>query len=203
MPLLHQRLGSQCHSFSLSLSHPLANSLEHGSLLSSLSCPGFQDLFKRTPLCLRERYKPCPRALLVLCVTQGILASFSLLLSYCQLQTTRFWSIKGPQHSPIKIIKKKNKESWPKYHFHLKLFSSVQIIIIKNKYYSCKYSSSIVWCSPKVEKNQLESCMEQLIASRLRKEYNRAVCCHPVCLIYMLSISWEMLGWMSYKLESR
>ena len=85
-------------SLFLSLSHPLANSLEHGSLLSSLSCPGFQDLFKRTPLCLRERYKPCPRALLVLCVTQGILASFSLLLSYQRLQTTRFRSIKGPQH---------------------------------------------------------------------------------------------------------
>ena len=29
--------------------------------------------------------------------------------------------------------------------------------------------------------------MEQLICSRLRKEYNRAVCCHPVCLTYMLS----------------
>ena len=35
-----------------------------------------------------------------------------------------------------------------------------------------------------------------------RKEYNKAVCCHSVCLTYMLSTSWEMLGWMSYKLES-
>ena len=25
--------------------------------------------------------------------------------------------------------------------------------------------------------------------SRVRKEYDRAVCCHPVCLIYMLSTS--------------
>ena len=32
-----------------------------------------------------------------------------------------------------------------------------------------------------------EPCMEQLIGSRLGKEYNRAVCCHPFCLIYMLS----------------
>ena len=39
--------------------------------------------------------------------------------------------------------------------------------------------------------------------SRSRKEYNRAVCCHPVCLTYTLSTSREMLGWMSYKLESR
>ena len=31
--------------------------------------------------------------------------------------------------------------------------------------------------------------LEQLIGSRLRKEYNRVVCCHPVCLTYMLSTS--------------
>ena len=31
--------------------------------------------------------------------------------------------------------------------------------------------------------------MEQLIDSRLRKEYNRAASCHPVCLMYMLSTS--------------
>ena len=49
----------------------------------------------------------------------------------------------------------------------------------------------------------VKPCMKQLIGSRLKKEYNRAVCCHPVCLIYMLSTSWEMSGWMSYKLESR
>ena len=48
-------------------------------------------------LCLREWYKPCPRVLLVFCVTQGILTSFFLSLSYCQLWTTRFRSIKGLQ----------------------------------------------------------------------------------------------------------
>ena len=31
----------------------------------------------------------------------------------------------------------------------------------------------------------------KLIGSRLRKEYDRAICCHPVCLIYLLSTSWE------------
>ena len=35
-----------------------------------------------------------------------------------------------------------------------------------------------------VKKQQIEPCMEQLIGSRLRQEYNRAVCCHPVCLTY-------------------
>ena len=40
-----------------------------------------------------------------------------------------------------------------------------------------------------VKKQQLEPCMEQLTDSRLRKEYDRAVCCHPVCLIYILNTS--------------
>ena len=30
-----------------------------------------------------------------------------------------------------------------------------------------------------VKKQQLELCMEQLIGSRLKREYGRAVCCHP------------------------
>ena len=40
-----------------------------------------------------------------------------------------------------------------------------------------------------VKKQQLETCMERLISSRSRNEYNRAVCCHPVCLTYTLSTS--------------
>ena len=35
----------------------------------------------------------------------------------------------------------------------------------------------------------VRNLMEQLIGSRMRKEYDRAVCCHPVCLTYMLSTS--------------
>ena len=31
----------------------------------------------------------------------------------------------------------------------------------------------------------------------------KAVYCHPAYLIYMQSISYEMLGWMKHKLESR
>ena len=49
----------------------------------------------------------------------------------------------------------------------------------------------------------IEPCMEQLIVSGLRKEYIRAVCCHPVYLIYVLSTPWEIPGWMSYKLKSK
>ena len=70
----------------------------------------------------------------------------------------------------------------------------------------CEYQTilSVSWETCMwVKKQQLEPCMEQLIGSRSRKEYDRAVCHHPVCLTYMLSTSWEMLGWMSYKPESR
>ena len=44
-----------------------------------------------------NKASPAPGALLAFCVNQGISASFSPLLSYRRLQTTRFWSIKGPQ----------------------------------------------------------------------------------------------------------
>ena len=49
----------------------------------------------------------------------------------------------------------------------------------------------------------IEPCMKQLIGSKLRKEDDRAVCCHPVCLTYKQSTWWEMPGWLSYKLKSR
>ena len=54
-----------------------------------------------------------------------------------------------------------------------------------------------------LKKQQLEPDMEQRTGSKLDKEYIRAVCCHPVYLMSMLSTSWEMPGWMKHKLESR
>ena len=54
-----------------------------------------------------------------------------------------------------------------------------------------------------VKKKQLELDIEQLTGSKLGKEYDKAVYCHTVYLTYMQSTSFEMLGWMSHKLESR
>ena len=54
-----------------------------------------------------------------------------------------------------------------------------------------------------VRKQQLERDMKQQTASKLGKEYVKAVYCHPAYLTYMQSISCEMLGWMKHKLESR
>ena len=54
-----------------------------------------------------------------------------------------------------------------------------------------------------VKKQQLEPDMEQQISSKQEKEYVKAIYCHPAYLTYMQSTSWEMLGWMKHKLESR
>ena len=54
-----------------------------------------------------------------------------------------------------------------------------------------------------VKKQQLESDMEQLISSKLRKEYDKAVHCHPAYLTYVQSALCNILGWMNHKLESR
>ena len=55
----------------------------------------------------------------------------------------------------------------------------------------------------RVKKQQLKLNMEQLTGSKLGKEYNKAVYCHPAYLTYMQSTSHEILGWMNHKLESR
>ena len=54
-----------------------------------------------------------------------------------------------------------------------------------------------------LKKQRLEPDMEQQTVSKLGKEYIKAVYCHLTYLTYMQSTSCEMLGWMTYKLESR
>ena len=50
---------------------------------------------------------------------------------------------------------------------------------------------------------QLEPDMEQQTGSKLGKEYDKAIYCHPAYLTYMWSTSCEMPGWMNHKLEPR
>ena len=54
-----------------------------------------------------------------------------------------------------------------------------------------------------VQKQQLESDMEQQTGSKLGKEYFKAVYCQSALPTYIQSTSCEMPGWMNYKLESR
>ena len=54
-----------------------------------------------------------------------------------------------------------------------------------------------------VKKQQVELDMEQWTGSKLRKEYVKAVYCHPVYLTSVSSTSCEMLDWINDKLQSR
>ena len=45
-----------------------------------------------------------------------------------------------------------------------------------------------------VKKQQLQPDVEQLIGSKLGKEYIKAICCHPAYLTYMQSTSCENAG---------
>ena len=54
-----------------------------------------------------------------------------------------------------------------------------------------------------VKKQQSQPYMEQLTGSKLGKEYDKTVYCHPAYLTSMQITSCKMLGWMTHKLESR
>ena len=66
--------------------------------------------------------------------------------------------------------------------------------LIASPSYRSSFATTRSWYLNGVKKQQLEPCMEQLIGSRLRKECDRAVCCHRVFflfsfLTYMLNTS--------------
>ena len=118
-PLLHQSFGPPILlSFSLSLFFRLipwsaealwVHFLAWASKTFSRRCSA-PSLHRRVPEASVNRASPMPGALLAFCINQGISASFSLLyFLISRLRTTRFWSIKGPQHvmfafSPCTII---------------------------------------------------------------------------------------------------
>ena len=54
-----------------------------------------------------------------------------------------------------------------------------------------------------VKKQQLEPNMGKWTGTKLGKEYDKAVYCHPAYVTCMQSISCKVPGWMNHKLESR
>ena len=54
-----------------------------------------------------------------------------------------------------------------------------------------------------VKNQQLDLDMKKQTGSRLEKEYVKAIYCHSAYLTYIQSTSFEMLGWMKHKVESR
>ena len=49
-----------------------------------------------------------------------------------------------------------------------------------------------------VKKQQLEPYVGQVTGSKLGKEYDKTVYCHPAYLTYMQSTSFKMLIWMNH-----
>ena len=68
--------------------------------------------------------------------------------------------------------------------------------------YQTSWAASWAICV-QVRKQQLELDLEQRTDSKSGKEYVKAVYCHPAYVTYMQSTSWDKLGWMKHKLESR
>jgi len=102
----------------------------------------------------------------------------------------------------------------PSIFLSIRVFSNESIFCIRwPEYWSFSFSinlsneysgliSSWEICM-QVRKQQLELDMEQQTGSKWEKEYVKAAYCHPAYLTYMQSTSWEMVGWMKHKLESR
>ena len=86
------------------------------------------------------------------------------------------------------------------------MFGRAQEHLMIQQFYSLVYQTT--WPASweicmQIRKQQLEIDMEQQTGSKSGKEYLKAVYCHSAYLTYMQSTSWEMLGWMKHKLESR
>ena len=69
-------------------------------------------------------------------------------------------------------------------------------VFLKRRKYQTTWPASWEICL-QVKKQQLELDMEQQTGSKLGKEYDKAIYCHPVYLISMQSISCKIPGWMN------
>ena len=119
-----------------------------------------------------------------------------------ELPDVQAWFIKGTRDQIANIcwIIEKAREFQKDIYFSLTTLKPLTVWIMTN----CGKLLPVSWeTCMQVKKEQLDPSMEQLIGSRSRQEYDRAIYCHLICLIYTLSTSWEMPGWMSYKLELR
>ena len=66
-----------------------------------------------------------------------------------------------------------------------------------------EYQTTLPETCMRMKKQQLEPDTEQQTGSNLGKVYIKAISFHPAYLTSMQSTSYEILGWMKCKLESR
>ena len=82
---------------------------------------------------------------------------------------------------------------------------TVWITIICGKFWT-RWAYQTTWPASweiymQAKKQQLELDMEQQTGSKSRKEYVKAIYCHPAYLTYMQSTSCEMLNWTKHSLN--
>ena len=71
-------------------------------------------------------------------------------------------------------------------------------------FFECSHQTPASWeTCVQAREQQSELDMEQQTGSEKEKEAVQTVHCHPAYLTYVQSTSWETLGWMKHKLESR
>ena len=123
-------------------------------------------------------------------------------------ELTLLWCWKRLLQSPldskeIKPVNPKGNQSW----IVIETTNTVWVTTNCGKFFKrweCQTTWPTSWeICMQVRKKQLELDMEQQTGSKLGKEYVKAVYYHPAYLTYMQSTSWEMLGWIKHKLESK
>ena len=72
------------------------------------------------------------------------------------------------------------------------------------KRWECQTTLPVSWeTCMQAKKQHLELDLGQWTGSKLKKESIKAICCHPVYLTSMWSVSCKIPGWMNHKLESK
>ena len=111
---------------------------------------------------------------------------------------------------PTSIGSLKDQESFKNMYFYftdyVKAFDCVDHKKLRKFFKRWEYQTILPasWeICMQVKKQQLESDLEKWTGSKLGKEHDKFVYCHPTYITYMQSTSCEMLGWMKHKLESR
>ena len=124
----------------------------------------------------------------------------------------RFRKCRGTREQIVNTqwITKKAREFQKKYTSSLLTMPkplTVWIIINCGKFFKRWENQTTLPASREIcmqfKKQQLEQDMEKRTDSKSEKKYVKAVYYHLVYLTYIQSTSWEMLGWMKHKLESR
>ena len=127
---------------------------------------------------------------------------------------TGFWKGRGTEIKLPTFVgswRKQGSSRKTSTYVSLTVLQPLTVWIIKNcgkslkrwEYQTTLFVSKEVERCMQISMQQLEPDMEQLIGSKLGKEYDKGVYFHPVYLTFTQSISWGMPGWRHHKLESR